>query len=76
MIQTPKGKISFLNDLVYFQKEIDSLETGQQGTIDYQARLNNVRYHCRVRFSANDIVEVNGKKNIYMFFFDPMISML
>ncbi len=73
-IQTIKGLISFIGDLKFFENELESLVLDQQGTISYKARRNNFRYSCKVAFVVSDVKETNGRKSIYLFFDQPMIT--
>lgn len=73
-IQTIKGLVSFTGDLRFFEKELGTLVIDQQGTINYKARRNNFRYSCKVAFVVSDVKEINGRKSIYLFFDQPMIT--
>ena len=73
-IQTTKGTISFIGDLKFFEQDIEDLMLDQQGTIEYEARRLNFRYHCRVRFNVSDVKNENGRKTIYLFFREPVMN--
>lgn len=73
-LRTRKGTISFIGDLKFFEQDLEHLEVDQQGTIEYEARRYNFRYHCRARFVVSGVEEENGRKVIYLFFREPVVN--
>ena len=73
-LKTRKGTISFVGDLKFFEQDLENLEVDQQGTIEYEARRYNFRYHCCVRFVVSGVEEENGRKTIYLFFREPVMN--